>query len=177
MTCIVGLEHKGKVYIGADSSSVSGYDKTTTALKKVFIVDNRFIIGYTSSFRMGQLLQYKLSPEKQTKQADLEYLATVFIDELRAVLNDNGYAKIESNEESGGVFLVGYNGKLYTVHSDYQVNRDVCGYAVVGAGDTYALASMYNNSHMSPKLRVKNALKTASNFSTVVYKPFMVKKL
>ena len=47
MTCIAGLVHEGKVYIGADSAGVSGYDKTIPVAPKVFRRGG-FIVGYTS---------------------------------------------------------------------------------------------------------------------------------
>lgn len=51
MTCIVGLEHNGRVYIGADSAGVSGWDLTVRADKKVFR-NGSFLFGFTDSFRM-----------------------------------------------------------------------------------------------------------------------------
>ena len=62
MTCVIGLEHKGEVYIGADSAATSGWAVSATRLPKVFLV-NEFLIGYAGSFRMGQLLQHKLQIE------------------------------------------------------------------------------------------------------------------
>jgi len=59
MTCIVGIAQEGKVWIGADSAAVSGQDIRATALRKVFR-RGQFLIGYTSSFRMGQLPQFHL---------------------------------------------------------------------------------------------------------------------
>ena len=59
MTCIVGLEHDGKVYMGGDSAAVGGMDVYPSRIPKVFQA-GRYLIGYTTSFRMGQLLQYGL---------------------------------------------------------------------------------------------------------------------
>jgi len=57
MTCIVGLVENGKVYIGGDSAGVAGLDITTRKDEKVFQKEN-MIFGFTSSFRMGQILRY-----------------------------------------------------------------------------------------------------------------------
>ncbi len=61
MTCIVGVVKDGVVYIGGDSAGVSGLRLIKRKDSKVF-KRKGFIIGYTSSFRMGQLLRFKLDP-------------------------------------------------------------------------------------------------------------------
>jgi len=63
MTCIVGIQHDGRVYIGGDSAGVAGYSITSRADAKVFTV-GPYVMGFTSSFRMGQLLRYGLKAPK-----------------------------------------------------------------------------------------------------------------
>ena len=63
MTCIVGVVDNGKVYMGGDSAGVGGLCIETRKQPKVFR-NGDFLIGYTDSFRMGQLLQYKMSPPR-----------------------------------------------------------------------------------------------------------------
>ena len=64
MTCIAAIKHEGKVYIGADSAAGKGTYLTLRADEKVF-KNGKFGFGFTSSFRMGQLLRYRLSPPEQ----------------------------------------------------------------------------------------------------------------
>ena len=52
MTCIVGLIDGRRVWMGGDSAGVSGLDITVRADAKVFR-NGDFLIGFTSSFRMG----------------------------------------------------------------------------------------------------------------------------
>lgn len=70
MTCIVGLVDQGNVWIGGDSAGVGGYDLMLRADQKVFR-NGDFLMGFTSSFRMGQLLRYKLSPPKLHSDDDI----------------------------------------------------------------------------------------------------------
>lgn len=97
MTCIVGLVDKGKVYIGGDSAGVNSFwDLTIRADSKVFI-NGPFIMGFTSSFRMGQLLRYKLKTPSRfkndgTQKEIYEYMVTDFVDAVRQCLKDGGYA-------------------------------------------------------------------------------------
>jgi len=177
MTCIVGLETEQGVIIGADSAASAGWDGWVTRLKKVFRRGD-FLIGYTSSFRMGQLLQYKLDVSVQKEgQEDLEFLTTTFIDAVRTCLKDGGFAKVENLVEQGGRFLVGYRGKLYVVSSDFQVNMSRDGYQAVGCGASYALGNLLNSGDLLPKVRVRQALKAAAHFSNGVCGPFNILQL
>lgn len=173
MTCIVGLEHDGHVYMGGDSASASGWDVNRTRLNKVFKI-GEIIIGYTSSFRMGQLLQYGLKLDKQTCGDDLEYMATTFIDAVRECLGEGGYKKVDNNRESGGIFLVGYRGIVYSVYSDFQVNSSSDGYTSCGAGESFALGSLFETIYCEPEERIERALVTAAHFSGGVCSPFIV---
>ena len=68
MTCIVGIvdQSNNKTYMAADSIGVRGNDKSIQNNPKVFYNyhDPKFLIGFTSSFRMGQILQYEFIPPK-----------------------------------------------------------------------------------------------------------------
>ena len=176
MTCIVGLEVKNGVMMGCDSVSVSVEYHTIekTRLKKVFIVQDKFLIGYTTSFRMGQILQYDLSiPKQAKKQSGLEYLSTTFIDAVRDCLKKGGFKTVSNEVETGGTFLVGYKNRLYTVQDDFSVISNTDGYAAVGSGASYALGKLWGNDH-KPKKRIIEALKAAAHFNITVCNPYYV---
>lgn len=172
MTAIVGLVHDDTVYIGGDSAGVGGYSLTVRADVKVF-ANGPYVMGFTSSFRMGQLLHHALkAPEPD---GDLEaFMTTTFIDAVRDCLKDGGWAKKDSEREEGGIFLVGVVGRLFCIHSDYQVAEAADGYAAVGCGDDVALGALYatTRSRMAPEKRIKLALQAAERFSAGVRGPF-----
>src|SRR6266496_1329359 len=114
MTAIVGLVHEDRVYIGGDSAGVSGYDITVRADAKVFH-NGPYLFGFTSSFRMGQLLRYALTPPI-VNSTDLDrFMVTTFMDAVRECLKTGGWARKESEGETGGRFLVGINSQLYMI--------------------------------------------------------------
>ncbi len=134
-----------------------------------------FIIGYTSSFRMGQILQYNLDIEKQKDDIDdLRYMATIFIESVRKSFGEGGYREIESERESGGFFLVGYKGKIYSIGDDFQVNSSIDGFTSVGSGESYALGSLFETKGEAPFIRLEKALSAASYFSGAVCPPFTI---
>lgn len=174
-TCIVGIEHEGHVYIGGDSAGVKGLSIQTRRDEKVFKNED-FVMGFTSSFRMGQVLRYAfVPPEHSPRKDDMEYLVTDFIDAVREAYKESGFMSKdeESNSaESGGTFLLGYKGNLYIVDDDFQVGQTHDGYAAVGCGSDLALGSLYTSSFSDPVERMEVALKAAAHFSAGVRGPF-----
>lgn len=174
MTCIVALrDTSGTLWMGGDSAGVAGWEVTLTAQPKVFRLGD-MLIGYTTSFRMGQLLQYALVlPEIDA--ADLHrYMVTKFIDAVRLCLKAGGYAKKENEEERGGCFLVAVHGRIFRIDNDYQVFEDAFGTDAVGCGEAYARGALYANPHLEPQKRIVQALEAAALYSTGVRAPFLV---
>ena len=175
MTCIVGIRDKNWVTIGGDSAGVAGYQTQIRKDPKVFKKEEKMIFGFTSSFRMGELLQFKLKLPKHPKgKEDYEYMCTDFIDAVMKCLEDNHYALVKDNQMRGGTFLVGYNGRLYTVHGNYQVGELYQSYAACGSGEEFALGSLHSTTGIEYSVddRIEMALLAAEEFSVGVRAPF-----
>jgi ATP-dependent protease HslVU (ClpYQ) peptidase subunit len=173
VTCIVGVEHDGGVVIGGDSAGVAGWSITVRADSKVFR-NGEFIMGFTDSFRMGQLLRYSLVPPvPHTWDVD-RFMATDFVSAVRDCLREGGFARNESGNESGGLFLVGIRGRLYRIDSDYQIGRSVDNYDAAGCGEEFARGSLHSTAGLEPAERVRKALEAASHHSTGVCPPFHI---
>lgn len=175
MTCIVGVAHKGKVYLGGDSASVSGLDVSVTRLKKVFH-NGPFIIGYTSSFRMGQILEHSFKPPKQGPREPLmRFMVDKFANAARKCFKLQGFAKRFNDAESGGCFLIGYKGNLFRMDNDFQVNQNDADFDAVGCGDFYAMGNLTATEEWipnNPQDRVLKALAAAERWSGGVLGPF-----
>lgn len=179
MTCIVGLKHEGDVYIGGDSAGVDtrSYALSIRADRKVFS-NGPIVAGFTSSFRMGQLLRYKFDVPKLHPDDDLsKWMATDFIDAARTCFKDGGFARKNDEEESGGTLLVGVDGRLFSIYDDYQVAENVEPYAACGCGAELALGYLFASTDKPPEMRIKGALSAAERFSAGVRSPFHVEKL
>lgn len=177
MTCIVGVASGGRVVIGADSAGVAGMDLTVRADRKVFR-NGPFIMGFTTSFRMGQLLAYRLDAPKRHPDDDImRYMVTDFIDGVRTCLKNGGYAHRENEVERGGVFLVGYEGRLFKVEGDYQVGESVHGFDAAGCGESFALGSLWETASLDAAQRVEHALQAAERMSAGVSGPFFTEEL
>lgn len=177
MTCIAAVVAGNTVYMGADSAGVAGCDLTVRADSKVF-VNGDFLIGFTSSFRMGQLLRYKFKPPVfRPKEKELyEYMVTDFVDAVRQCFKDGGYAQTDKGEEAGGCFLVGVSGRIFKIESDYQVGESINPYDATGCGLAYALGALSVTNTVDPMERVQMALGAAEAFNSAVRGPFNILK-
>ena len=184
MTCIVGLFDKEEncVYMGADSCGSNGYSKTIRIDRKVFKLKdtNEAILGYTSSFRMGQLLMYanglidELSIQKN--KINHEYLVSKFIPNIIKLFKDGYYSRNKEGSETGGTFLFAYKDKLYKIENDFQVGMPSEDYIACGCGEDFALGSLYStkDSQLSTVERIHKSLQSASNYSVGVCAPYYI---
>ena len=180
MTCIVAVKYKDQVYLGGDSLGSSGLDVMVRQDTKVFRKKD-MMIGYTSSYRLGQLLRFKLEiPVHKSKISAYEYMCTDFIDAVRKCLKDNGYTTISNNNEAIGEFIVVYKSHIFHIYDDLQVGETRNDYDACGCGEKYALGSCFayieSNAILTkkPKYIVLAALKAAQEHSGGVRKPFTI---
>ena len=180
MTCILGFVEKNKIYIGGDSLGSNGHSKTVRKDVKVF-KKGSFIYGFTSSFRMGQIIRFKFDPAQQTDTQDnYQYMCTTFVDSLRKCFAENGFGSLpDRNDHRGGVFLVGYKSVLYKIDLDFQVGESADSYMACGSGESYALGAMYalSDKKLKPEEKITVALEAASKFSTSVAGPYVIESL
>jgi len=164
--------------MGGDSAGANqSFQLDIRADQKVFIRSN-IIMGFTTSFRMGQLLRYRLYiPPRKKAQELYDYMVTDFIDAVRNCLEKGGYARKEHGVESGGTFLIGIEGRLFIIYADFQVGESTAPYTACGCGTDIALGAMYVTGDIEPESRIQKALSAAERFSAGVRHPFIILKL
>lgn len=186
MTCIVGLIDGDKVHMGCDSVSSDGYRIWPRNDCKMFcrswIVDKtgqeeKMLIGFTTSWRMGQLLRYDMNmPDPPAMEPTFQWMVKKFVRSIRRTLHDGGFAKQVDNVEKGGTFLVGYRGQLFRIESDYQVMEIAGIYDSVGSGWDHAMGSLHTSlrmaPHAHPRIHLTLALEAAETYMASVGGPF-----
>jgi ATP-dependent protease HslVU (ClpYQ) peptidase subunit len=169
MTCIVGLEHGGHVFIGGDIQGTGWNKKVVHTQPKVFSKAG-VVFGYTTSYRFGQLIEQVLSDPviPDDSGAVYRWLITVLVPDIKKMLKANEW-------EEGGSCLIGVKGQLWELQSDWSVLRSVNGYSSVGSGYEYAHGSLYT-SLLDRTIKtddeaisiVQNAIRAAGSFSPSV---------
>ena len=179
MTCIVAIAQNGTVYMGSDHAASDEKSGWILARKepKCFKV-GQYGIAFTDSFRMGQILQYNWTPPKytptKTNSGLDKFMRTKFIDSVKQAFKDHGFGSIvQGQEDEGGIFLVGVEGRIFTIDEDFHVGENIVNYMAEGSGGMFALGSLHTTKNQkNPKMRLKLALEAASEFSMSVAPPF-----
>lgn len=181
MTAIVALiDQKKNVWVGGDSAGVSGQFINQRKDPKVFIKDG-FIFGFTSSFRMGQILHYRFTPPERKNQSVETYMNTDFIEAVRGCFKQYSFG--DNDTKKGGQFIVGYAGEIFLVDSDFQIGLLYDKYASVGAGYISCLGALYAIEKselqfmMEPAEKITLALRAAEKHNTGVCGPFIIRCL
>jgi hypothetical protein len=167
MTIVVAVkdEKEGVIYLAADTAGSNGWNTTNLANKKIFEANNIYY-GFTTSYRMGQILQYHSEEiTRGDEESVVSYLASKLIPMWRRVLKDNGYTTVNNNEESAGTFIVVVGGSIFTVHNDFSFNIDKDDYVAVGCGAVFAKGSLYTNRYNLDRYATLQAIETAKYFS------------
>ena len=180
MTCIVAIAQNGVVYMGADHAASDEKTGWILARKepKCFKV-GQYGIAFTDSFRMGQILQYSWTPPKytptKTNSGLDKFMRTKFIDSVKDAFRVNGFGSVSQAgaEDEGGIFIVGVEGRIFTVDEDFHVGENIVNYMAEGSGGQIALGALYaTKNQKNPKLRIKAALEAASEFNMAVSPPY-----
>ncbi len=183
MTAIVGMVDTTNdcVWIGGDSCGGDSSNWITIKRKdpKVFY-RNPYLFGFTSSFRMGDILKYIFEPPIPDKNVTdiTKFIVKEFIPTLRKCFEKEGFMTIKDSKESGGSFLLGFKNRLFTIENNFQVGIPDS-YAACGCGRELALGSLHTLSKMN-KIDTKNKLKyvlcACETHSAYVHRPFIIKK-
>ncbi len=168
MTCIVGLVQDNKIYMGGDRAAANDSEIYLIKEPKVFINEG-FLIGYTTSFRMGYLLQYNYSPPIRNKKEPLEgFMRTTFIDSIINLFKRNDFGGKSEDGSKGGIFLVGIEKRLFNIQEDFSVMESDNDYYSIGSGADYALGALHVIPYEPPIRRIEKAISAAVRHCTTV---------
>lgn len=180
MTCIIGIQHEGVVYIGGDRSAIDGWNRFVSEESKIFRI-GEILIGTSGSHLVAQALKYdlKLSRVQRTDgEADMDYLVTVFAKEVRQLLAGLTTKRDDDGEASfSGGALFGYRGNLYRMSSNCQINHFIRRYDAIGSGAPFALGAVAASGLHEPTKIIHHALRITSDLCCDVCAPFDVETL
>lgn len=180
MTAVVGLveQHKrrgSRVWLGADAvAGETDHYRVRLVQPKVFS-KGPYTIGYTTSFRMGQVLQHVADlPLSKTGPPFLGHMVKTFVPAVMAEFGKSGWLYTDKDRKHGGEFLVGIGGELFEVGSDFSVLQKIdFNFSAVGCGVEYLLGSLHST-RGRPRARITEALAAAAAFSAYVRPPYTI---
>lgn len=173
MSCVIGIINKDGVWIGADSAATTEEGERRPIFTKKIFRNGEYLLGCTGSIRGSQLLY----PEHFTPPKQIHFLP----DEIRKHFKELGCITLSPENQSEihlSNFLVGYEGKLYEILTDFQMN-EIPKYDAIGSGSPFAFSALYTirKTKLNPEQRIKIALQAAVEFDAYTAPPFIIEKL
>lgn len=179
MTCIAGISHKGKVYMGADSFALA--DSIVYSCDTKLFRRGEFLMGVAGDWRYAEILAFALEFQPPSVDADVRrYMATDFTKAIRQAVKEYGFMQSEEGRDRvDSRALVGIRGCLFNFDG---LLSHLCikeGFSAIGSGTHVALGSLYESqdSDADPKTRINRALRAAEALTDGVRAPFYIESL
>lgn len=180
MTCVVGLESKGAVWMASDSFLGTDTSKDLTPGPKWFQVSG-MTFGWAGDVRAAQVLEHhlKVRPIRKTEVSS-RYLVSVVARAVRDNLREAGvvFRNTDGTDTSGLELLIALRGHLYQMWGDCSVMRCSRGVGAIGAGGAYALgalsALMPLPENDSPEKHLMRVMRLTNGLCTSVSGPYYV---
>jgi hypothetical protein len=165
MTCIAGIAHEGKVYIGGERAAADEVSIVPLAVPKVYVKGD-WIYGYAGSYGIGQLFDtLKLPPAGENPYITLR---TTIVERLKVAISNYSQEDIKDKDT---VWLIGSGGRLFEFHhSDFSTIEITT--TAIGSGANLALGSLYTTGEWkSQEKRLRVALEAAITYSPTCQGP------
>lgn len=168
MTCIVGIAHEGKVYIGGERGH-SDNDIISSSLGPKVFNKSFYLIGYAGNIGVGQLVAHSFDAPTIRVNTDVyKYVHQLFMPALRDHLKDY----LSEKEDNQTSFILGIKGKVFEIDtSDFQCVEYP--ELAIGSGAGYAYGSLHTtyNYDISTEDRITIAIDAAITYSPTCQGP------
>jgi hypothetical protein len=173
MTCIVGIERKGVVWLGGDSAATNGNgDQMLIADSKVF-VNGDVAFGICGSPKIFDPLKFTKFTKQKKGEDVREFVAKHLVPEIKTAMKEAGC--VQDGEQFEGAVLFGVGGKLFRMESNFQLICDTHRFDSVGSGANIAIGSLHSTKNDgNPKRRILLALEASATGNAGVRPPFTV---
>jgi ATP-dependent protease HslVU (ClpYQ) peptidase subunit len=150
MTTIVGVENADGCIIASDSR-IAESGKVYTHPKMIKAIERgSYIIGGAGDYRALQVVLHGWQPplvNAKAKQNLYEFVINKVAPSLKATLSEAGIEFNKSSDNDDDKFdlslLIGINGSLFEIDSDFAVAMNDSGLYAIGSGGDYALGALH----------------------------------
>ncbi|MHA1816661.1 MAG: hypothetical protein ACTSX1_11685 [Candidatus Heimdallarchaeaceae archaeon] len=170
MSCVIGLLQDGKLYIGSDGIATTEEGERRPIIATKIFTNKGYLIGFTGSVRTGQLI----GPKYFDPPTNIYELS----DSIREHILQKG-SLIVSGETQQHLqscnFLVGYQGRLFEILIDFQMNEISGAFTAIGSGAVYSFGSLFaTKKWKSSEKRIINALDAACEYDRSCGRPYTI---
>jgi ATP-dependent protease HslVU (ClpYQ) peptidase subunit len=170
MTTIIGVEYANRCVVLGDSRVV-GDSKIYSHPDMVKVVTNgNYLVGVAGDVRALQVVLHTWKPPAflvKDKTNIFQFMVNKVAPSLKQLLIDAGLLDSKSPDKDFEInIIVGLNGSLFEIDSDFAVSRSDSGYYGIGTGGDYALGALYAGAtpEQAASIAALNDSKTAEPF-------------
>ena len=161
MTTIVGVQNADGCVIASDSRVAEG-GKVYTHPEMVKAVERgNYIIGGAGDYRALQVVLHGWQPplvSAKAKQNLYEFVINKVAPSLKSTLTEAGIEFNKSSDNDDDKFelslLIGINGTLFEIDSDFAVAMNDTGLYAIGSGGDYALGALHAGASVLDSMRI-----------------------
>ena len=174
MTTIIGIEHKDRCFLVADSRTTDNDGKIYThpEVKKIS-ESGMFLIagsGETLPCDIAQHIWEPPVPTKQDKEDLYHFMIVKAMPSLRKCMSENGYNFDEDSKENRFQFIIAVGGEIFDIDQELSISKSADGVYAVGSGAAYALGAIYAGAD------AYEAMEIASKLNAFTAGPYMSKE-
>jgi ATP-dependent protease HslVU (ClpYQ) peptidase subunit len=172
MTTIIGVEYANRCVVLGDSRVV-GDSKIYSHPDMVKVITNgNYLVGVAGDVRALQVVLHTWKPPAflaKDRTNIFQFMVNKVAPSLKQLLTDAGLLDSKSPDKDFEInIIVGLNGSLFEIDSDFAVSRSDSGYYGIGTGGDYALGALYAGAtpEQAASIAALNDSKTAEPFIT-----------
>jgi ATP-dependent protease HslVU (ClpYQ) peptidase subunit len=170
MTTIIGVEYANRCVVLGDSRVV-GDSKIYSHPDMVKVITNgNYLVGVAGDVRALQVVLHTWKPPAflaKDRTNIFQFMVNKVAPSLKQLLTDAGLLDSKSPDKDFEInILVGLNGSLFEIDSDFAVSRSDSGYYGLGTGGDLALGALYAGAtpEQAASIAALNDSKTAEPF-------------
>lgn len=173
MTIIVTVKNDEKIIIGADKriiedDTIVSEDSSKILIKELKIeslskiTKEQFLIAFTGTYSLFELLKTFTAPVKDSHDTFFEYLYKTFVPKLNSYLTKYNFTR-DYNGQNGvnWELIIAYKNSLFRVEFNLGICEITTPYYAIGAPRDIALGSLYTNFNDQPQPRPGYMVATA----------------
>lgn len=149
MTTILGIEGQNWAVLASDAlvSDDDGRRYHLGGVTSKIFNRGKYYIAVAGDIRAMNIVRYVFEPPKPPRSRGEKldkFIVSQFIPELRAALEDQGYAPSDKKEQAthGSSIVVMVNASIYHIGFDYSWIKNVPGVYYAGSGGDFAIGAL-----------------------------------
>lgn len=174
MTVCIAVKQGRKVYVGADSISISPDGEFDLHGESKVWTHGPWVLASSGSHRAAQIIKAECPLVRRVPKDPMYYLVQTWTKEVRRALHAAGYVADTKSSDCPieGNIIIACPGHIFEVQGDLSVTETRRDHTAIGSGAPWAMGSLHATRDLPGKKRLVEALSAAEANTVNVRGPF-----